>query len=149
MENQRRQAITIGVIMGAILILCLFLVFYLNKWYFKIIPLIPAGIIIAIFIRMFLLYKRRKLVFTGKVLTISKPTGKVLPKWTVIMKEGNVSKKLFSLEEPKMKIGKIYSVAYEEKSNNILMVEEVTFQAIKQVVGKNAAKGMGNMKFKR
>lgn len=146
MENDKKKAIIFISGLGILFLICLGLIFVLDKWYFKLIFGILAIIPAVILIRFFIAYKRNKNIFSGKVIAINKPSGKIVKKWTVIMKNGKISKKLYSLEEPKMKVGGTYGVAYEEKSNLILQVEQVQYQMVK-----NMMKGMNlnsNPKFK-
>lgn len=131
MDKDKKKAILILSLLGLAAAIFLVLVFVLDKWYFKLIFAILAIIPAVILIRAYISYKRKKLVFSGKVLVIKKPDSKLVPKWIVIMKNGKISKKFFTLEEPEMKVGKTYVVAYEEKSNVILKVENPQIQMLK------------------
>lgn len=133
MVDKKRAYIILGLMAAGFIFSCT-MIFIMSKWYFKLLFAVPAVMLGVILARTLLAFKRRKLVFTGKVLTVTKPAKKLLPKWTVIMKDGKISKRFYSIEDPKMKIGAVYSVAYEEKSNTILKTEAVTFQTVKKAV---------------
>lgn len=128
MDKDRKKGIIILVLIGIAFLFFFSMIFIMNKWYFKLIFGILSVIPAAILIRTYLGYKRKKLAFTGKVLQIKKPDQKFMQKWTVIMKNGKISKKFYSLEQPDMRVGRTYGVFYEEKSNLILQIENPEFQ---------------------
>jgi len=88
-------------------------------------PIAVAGIVFLV--RLYITYKRKKLYFDGKVLVI-KPPKRAIGRHTVIMQKGKVSKKLYTYQKPTMKVGGNYVVVYEEKSFNILEVQEMKVQ---------------------
>lgn len=127
MNDAKKQAyIRIG-IMVALLLLSAFMVFYVKNIWFKI-PFVIISVALVVFLgRLYISYKRKKLYFDGKVLAINPPKRKI-GRYSIILQNGKVSKKLYSYQEPKMKKGLNYVVVYEEKSFNILEVQEAKFQ---------------------
>ena len=127
MNEARKQAfIRIGLIVVAVL-LSIFLAFYINNVFLKI-PFIIIAIAGTVFlVRLYITYKRKKLYFDGKVLVI-KPPKRAIGRHTVIMQKGKVSKKLYTYQKPNMRVGGNYVVVYEEKSFNILEVQEMKVQ---------------------
>lgn len=114
-------------IMVAVMLLSIFMAFYVKNIFLKIPFIILAGAVIALLVRLYIAYKRKKLYFDGKVLSITPPKRKI-GKYTIILKNGKVSKKFYSLQKPEMKLGNTYVVVYEEKSFNILEFQEAKFQ---------------------
>ena len=130
--------------MVAILFLSIFLSFYIKNIFLKIPFIIVAAIIIFLLVRLYISYKRKKLYFDGKILTITPPKRKI-GKYTIIIKNGKVSKKFYSLRKPQMKLGGHYVVVYEEKSFEILDFQEAKFQNMNmKSVGKNPKFKMQN-----
>lgn len=125
-DLKKKAMIRIG-IMVAIMLFSLFMSFYVKNIFLKIPFIILAGVIIALLVRLYISYKRKKLYFEGKVLAITPPKRKI-GKYTVILKNGKVSKKFYSLQKPDMKFGNTYVIVYEEKSFNILEFQEAKFQ---------------------
>ena len=123
MNEARKQAfIRIGLIVVAVL-LSVFLAFYIKNVFLKI-PFIIIAIAGTVFlVRLYITYKRKKLYFDGKVLVI-----RAIGRHTVIMQKGKVSKKLYTYQKPNMRVGGNYVVVYEEKSFNILEVQEMKVQ---------------------
>lgn len=109
------------------LLLSLFMVFSKIHLFFRVFFGIIAVGLIVLLIRLYISYKRKKLYFDGKVLVITPPKRKI-GRYSVVLQNGKVSKKLYSYQEPKLKKGVHYVVVYEEKSFNILEVQEQKFQ---------------------
>lgn len=103
---------------------------FFKQWWAKIPFVILAGVVGAFLVRIAISYRRKKFYFEGKVLSIIPPKKK-FGKHSVIMKNGKVSKKLFSLQKPQMKVGGLYGVYFEEKSLEILKSEPVRVQMIR------------------
>ncbi|EHL18126.1 hypothetical protein HMPREF9630_01121 [Peptoanaerobacter stomatis] len=137
MNDLRKKAIIRIGIMVAIMLLSIFLAFYIKNIFLKIPFIIIAGGVAALLIRLYISYKRKKLYFDGKVLTITPPKRKI-GKYSIIIKNGKVSKKFYSFQKPEMKLGANYVVVYEEKSFNILEFQEAKFQMMNaKAVSKN------------
>ncbi|MGB5823351.1 MAG: hypothetical protein WBH44_04720 [Proteocatella sp.] len=97
-----------------------------KSWWLK----VPCGILAIglgwLLVRMYLSYKRKKYAIEGKVLSITSPKNKFkLGKYTVIVKTGKSSKKLYSWQKLSMKVGNSYAIYYEEKSNQIIKYESM------------------------
>lgn len=103
----------------------------------KVLFAILGTIVAALLIRILIAYKRKKLYFDGKALSVTPPKRKI-GRYTVVLKRGKVSKKFYSLSNPNFTIGKDYVVVYEDKSMTILDSQEAKFQMVgAKAVNKN------------
>ena len=99
-----------------------------KSWWLKVPCAILAVGVGWILVRMYLSYKRKKYAIEGKVLSITPPKNKFkIGKYTIIVKTGKSSKKLYSWQKLSMKIGNSYVIYYEEKSNQIIKYETMKF----------------------
>lgn len=105
-------------------------VFLLKSWWFKVPLIVIAAAAAALLVRIWISYKRKKYYFEGKVLSILPPKKK-FGKHIIILKNGKVSKQLFALQKPNMKVGGLYGVYFEEKSLEILKWEPVKVQMVR------------------
>lgn len=104
--------------------------FVFKSWWLKIPMLILAGVVGALLVRIGISYRRKKFYFEGKVLSVIPPKKK-LGRHAVIIKNGKVSKKLYALQKPNMKVGGLYGVYFEEKSLEILKSEPLKVQLLR------------------
>ena len=99
-----------------------------KSWWLKVPFAILAVGVGWILVRMYLSYKRKKYAIEGKVLSITPPKNKFkIGKYTIIVKTGKSSKKLYSWQKLSMKVGNSYAIYYEEKSNQIIKYETMKF----------------------
>lgn len=141
MENEKRKFfIRIALMVFAFVLLTAGAI-AIKSWWFKVPLIILAGVVGAFLVRIGISYRRKKFYFEGKILSIIPPKKK-LGKYAVIIKNGKVSKKLFSLQKPNMKVGGLYGVYFEEKSLDILRAEPVKVQIMR------ATKGQGTPQIK-
>lgn len=110
-------------------------VFFKSLW-LKIPFVILAGVVGALLVRVWISYRRKKFYFEGKVLSVIPPKQK-LGRHAVIIKNGKVSKKLFSLQKPNMKVGGLYGIYFEDKSLEILKAEPLKIQMLRGAKGQN------------
>lgn len=79
---------------------------------------------------------RKKQIIYGKVLSITPPKNKFkFGKTVVLVKAGKVTKKLYSWQPIKAKIGSDYGFYYEEKSSQILKFETVSMNTMQRPKG--------------
>ncbi len=138
LQDAKRQAFIRLSLISLVMILFLSGAFYFKNIIIKIIFAIIGGALAALLIRILIAYKRKKLYFDGKVISVTKPKRKILGKYSIVIKKGKVSKKFYAYTDPKFTLGKDYVVVYEEKSLIIMDSQEAKFQMMGQgAIGKN------------
>ena len=107
-------------------VVALFVLSVVAIFLYKAIWTILACVLGYMLYRTYLSYKRKKFYIEGKVLSVVRPTNKLkIGKTKVIIKAGKVSKKLYAWQPLTMKVGEMYAVYYEDKSNSILKYQEL------------------------
>lgn len=125
MDERKRAQLILGGVIGAF-VLSVVGIFYFQHIAAKIIFGIIAVALGVFLVRNYLTYKRKKYYVAGRVLAVTYPKGRLSMGRTVIMvKEGKVSRKLYSWDRPKLKIGSNYAFYCEEKTNNILKYDAI------------------------
>lgn len=126
MTEQTKVFLRIGGVV-ALFVLSVVAIFLYKAIWAKAIWTIIACVLGYMLYRTYLSYKRKKFYIEGKVLSVVRPTNKLkIGKTKVIIKAGKVSKKLYAWQPLTMKVGEMYAVYYEDKSNSILK-----YQALK------------------
>ena len=137
MESQKRKVmLRIAAMIAAFLVLIAGAIWF-KSWWIKAPLIILAAAPGAFLVRIAISYKRKKFYFEGKVLSIVPPKGK-FGKTSVIMKNGKVSKKLFSLQKLNMKVGNDYGVYFEDKSNEIIQYQPIKPQVMRPTKGQQS-----------
>ena len=123
MTEKRKAMLKIAGIVAAFVLLVVGTIFYKSLWLRIPFAIMAIGVG-ALLVRMYLSYKRKKYAIEGKVLSITPPKNRFkVGKYTVILKTGKSSKKLYSWQKLNMKVGNSYAIYYEEKSNQIIKYE--------------------------
>lgn len=123
MTEKTKAILKIAAIVLAFVMLVVGTIMY-KSWWLKVPFAILAIGVGWLLVRMYLSYKRKKYAIEGKVLSITPPKNKFkIGKYTIIVKTGKSSKKLYSWQKLSMKIGNSYAIYYEEKSNQIIKYE--------------------------
>lgn len=123
MTEKTKAILKIAAIVGAFVLLVVGTIMY-KSWWLKVPFAIMALGVGWLLVRMYLSYKRKKYAIEGKVLSITPPKNKFkIGKYTIIVKTGKSSKKLYSWQKLSMKVGNSYAIYYEEKSNQIIKYE--------------------------
>lgn len=139
LESEKRKAILRIAAMVVVFIALVAGAIFINSWWIKAPFIVLAAALGAFLIRIFVSLKRKKYYFEGKVLSITPPKGK-FGKYAIIMKNGKISKKLFSLRKLSMKTGNYYGVYFEEKSNEIIQFQPVRVQVMRPQKGQGGPK---------
>lgn len=130
MESQKRKVmLRIGAMIAGFLALSIGAIVF-RSWWIKVPLILIAAVLGAFLIRIAISYRRKKYYFEGKVLSVTPPKGR-FGKYSVIIKNGKISKKLYSLQKLNLKIGSYYGFYFEEKSNEILQSQAIKIQAIR------------------
>ncbi|KDR93938.1 hypothetical protein SAMN02745945_01136 [Peptoclostridium litorale DSM 5388] len=124
MEKEKRNAILRIAAVVAVFAVMVFLAFYSKHIALKIVFGALAVVIGAFIVRIIISLKRKKFYIQGQCIAVQAPKGK-FKKYSVFVKMGKATKKLYSAGEVKMKKGKFYGIYYEEKSNDIVKYEEI------------------------
>lgn len=130
MESQKRKVILRIAAMVALFLLLIAGAIWFKSWWIKAPLIILAAVLAAFLVRIGISYKRKKFYFEGKVLSIVPPKGK-FGKTSIIMKNGKVSKKMYSLQKVNMKVGNNYGVYIEDKSNEVIQYQPIKAQVIR------------------
>ena len=130
MESQKRKVmLRIGAMIAGFLALSIGAI-VLDSWWIKVPLLLLAAVLGAFLVRIAISYRRKKFYFEGKVLSVAPPKGR-FGKHSVIIKNGKISKKLYSLQKLNLKIGSYYGFYFEDKSHEILQTQPIKIQAIR------------------
>ena len=130
MESQKRKVLLRIAAMIALFLVLIAGAIWFKIWWVKAPLIIIAAAVGAFLVRIGISYRRKKFYFEGKVLSLVPPKGR-FGKTSIIIKNGKMSKKLFSLQKVNMKVGNIYGVYFEEKSNEVIQYQPVKTQVIR------------------
>ncbi len=137
MESQKRKVMLRIAAMVVAFVLLVVGVIWFKSWWIKVPLVLLAGLIGAFLVRIAISYRRKKFYFEGKVLSITPPKGK-FGKTSVILKNGKISKKLYSMQKLNMRVGNDYGIYFEDKSNEIIQYQPIKPQVMRATKGQQA-----------